>query len=224
MTTRPTFPSVMVFAASSFLALCTAQSQLTATYQVSGSGVDSQEITFATDGSKLRIDVPDKVSIVISPEQDSVLMIQHDAKMAMQVPYSQVASSLDRVVKQEAPDSMQATGETETIAGFACEIYEITTDGSKGKVWLTQDLPAWKDAAASLAGSMKSLSPQIGEFYDSFSDQGFMVKSEWSDSGKSMNYILQSVSTEPVPAERFAKPSGYNSFQLPSGYEQFLPR
>ena len=173
-------------------------------------------VTIKIKGQKMRMDASPKVSTIIDLKSGDMQNLMHDQKMVMTIPGALIKSM------QQAPaagtEGPKPTGNKETISGFACEEYTLTSQGAKVNVWLTKDLPAAQKIMSEVAALSPSDPFQIalqGQEID-----GFPLRTviETPGGGKTTMTVV-AVNENPLADSEFSVPSGYKTMQMPS-----LPR
>jgi len=178
-------------------------------------------VTMKIKGQKMRMDATPKVSTIIDLKSGDMQNLMHDQKMVMTVPGALIKSLQQAAAPADAgpPAVPQPTGNKETISGFACEEYTLTSHGAKVSVWLTKDLPAAQKAMSEVA----AISPDNDPFQAALHGQkfdGFPMRTviETPGVGKTTMTVV-AVDEGPLPDADFSVPSGYKTMQMPS-----LPR
>jgi hypothetical protein len=178
-------------------------------------------VTMKIKGQKMRMDASPQVSTIIDLKSGDMQNLMHDQKMVMTIP-----GALIKGLKQAAAPSASAgtelpkpTGNKETISGFACDEYTLTSQGAKVNVWLTKDLPA----AQQIMSEVSALSPDNDPFQAALKGQkidGFPLRTviETPGVGKTTMTVV-AVNESPLADSEFSVPSGYKTMQMPS-----LPR
>lgn len=215
-------PLVLFFAAAWFAAssVC-ADITLVQQVESESTGKAGTQVTLRAKDAKIRIDMGSEMSTISDSTSGTTTTLVHQTKMAMQMPpgvMKQMSEAIkdDDAAKPEEPQ-YKPTGRRETISGFACEEYEVTTQGKKILSWFTKDIPD----AATIAASLKNIQanmPGIQTGSDAFERMpGFPVRTVIEVPGMDKTIItLISVSADPLEKEIFNVPDGYQTVTIPA--------
>ena len=116
-------------------------------------------------------------------------------------------------VPDEGGLRFEATGKSESVAGYPCKYFKVTHPSGSGQ----EDTQAWRDQRARLRGTGRGGGPGLDEraLRAQFGD-GFLVLKVLDSKG--------ATSTEATKVERralsdamFAPPPGYTEMKLPGG-------
>lgn len=111
---------------------------------------------------KIRFDLPKTEGrppmrgyMIINSADKKVLMVNDDQKTAMVFDVSKLSGQLSQMgvpttpqaaATAQTPPKIAKTGHTDTIAGYACEDYDITSnDGKRARVCVSETAASWLD-------------------------------------------------------------------------------
>ena len=214
------------------LSVGSARADLLMTQKVEGTGQDV-EITTKCKGDQLRIDVAPGMSMIVDTKSGSMTNLMHTQKSYMQIPASVAQAAVDNLKRQqaqagaspnasEAKPQLTATGNKETISGFAAEEYNTTLNNLKMHLWLTKTMPDYQSALKQLAaateqGPLAAQSRGMGMNVDLANLPGFPLKTvlEMGPSQK-VTSTVTAISTKPIPDSEFIVPAGYQEIKVPN--------
>ena len=186
---------------------------------VQKTNTDGKESEIATKikGDQARVDMGDKMTVIVGA--DGMVMLMHAQKMMMKMDLATVKAAVDMVGKSNSAQPAAkpvATGQKEKVGEWDTEIYTWEGQMGKGRFWVAKDFPkhaeisAISDKLGKLVGkSMSGLSPQASDF------DGMVVKSEMTMMGKNVTSSLVSAKEEEVDPKEFVAPEGYNEMKMP---------
>ena len=206
----------------SMLAAGCARADLTILQEISSQDSPKSAMVTTTKwkGDKLRVDAGDKVSMILDNKKGEIVSLMHEQKLA--IPMS---SAVQKMVAQLAgkagktpADSvqLQATGRKDTIIGLPCEEVEGTISGQKTTIWITKEVPEYKQ----LTEQLLALAPQLREIQGPVAGnpdlQGMPVLTEiLATDGKKTTVRVQAISREPIADSEFKIPDGYRKMEIP---------
>jgi len=210
---------------AALLAICCsfARADLTVVEELGGVGPKGQTMTATLKfkGSKLRMDVGKEISLLLSGTKGDLTTLIHQQKMAMPIPASMrdLAGQLAQKqgVNTDGTDSkLTPTGKKETITGFDCEEYAGTIKGQKMSVWVTSEIPEYKEILAQMAAIAPEMQQYGGGLGDKSDLNGFPMRTEvqTADGGKFVSRVV-SISRDPIADTEFVVPPGYRTMQIP---------
>lgn len=207
----------LLLAASATLA----HADLTVTQQFQ-KGSQTVDVVMKIKDGKIRMDPNPQMSVIIDAKTGDSLNLIHPQKKVLTLSADMVKKMRDAQMGGAKPaagavEAPKPTGKKETINGYACEEYETAVNGTKIQLWLTKDLPAAQKAMADLAAlapdsdPMKSLL-KGGEL------PGFPMKTVITDaSGDTSSVVVKSLNEDPLSADDFTVPAGYEKMEMPAG-------
>lgn len=174
-------------------------------------------LTMKVKGEKMRMDGIPMMSNIVDLKSGDVTTLLHQQKAIVTIPGATVKGLQDERAKQgpkmEAP---KATGNKETISGFACEEYEASLGGAKIKLWLTKDLPAVEKLMKEMAQTSAASDPLQGMLKDQ-NISGFPMRTVMFMPGKGkMTMTVVALSEDVIPDADFATPADYKPMALPT--------
>lgn len=180
-------------------------------------GKESQ-ITTQIKGDQARVDMGEKMSVIVGT--DGMTMLMHAQKMMMKMDLAAMQAAVAMVAKGKSDQQAAkpvATGQKEKVGEWDTEIYTWEGQMGKGRFWVAKNFPkhaeisAISDRLGKLVGrSMAGMSPQASDF------DGMVVKSEMTLMGKNVNSALVSAKEETVDPQAFLPPQGYNEMKMPT--------
>jgi hypothetical protein len=200
------------------LAASTLRADLLVTYEIEPPGRPAMTMVLQAKDGKLRSDSGKDVSAIINASTGDVITLMHPNKMAMKAPAAALQAAKDAALKAAAdakPGPPTATGEKETITGFACEKYIWTgPEGAKLEIWITKDVSDARDLLRQLAGlgDHNTASLLAPEEIDGFPIRTKVVEGP----GTGMVMTVVGLSRDPLPDSLFEIPAGYREMQIPS--------
>lgn len=176
------------------------------------------EVTTKIKGEQARVDMGDKMSVIVGTE--GMTMIMHTQKMIMKRDLATIKAAMEKLGKGGAGQSAAkpvSTREKEKVGVWDTEIYTWEGQMGKGRFWVAKDFPKYAEISAFsdklgkiVGGTMSALSPQASDF------DGMVVKSEVTMMGKSVTSALVSAKEETVDPQEFVPPEGYNEMKMPA--------
>ena len=175
-------------------------------------------VTTKIKGDLARVDMGDKMTVIVSAE--GMTMLMHPQKMMMKKDLASIKAAVETAGKalpgDQTPAKPVATGQKEKVGEWDTEIFTWEGQMGKGRFWVAKNFPkheeisAISDKLGKLVGkSMAGMSPQASDF------DGMVVKSEVTIMGKSVNSSLVSAKEETVDPQEFVPPSDYQEMKLP---------
>ncbi len=209
-----------LLSAITLAAAATAHADLTITQNLAqdkaGKATDTT-LTIKVKGDKMRMDGVPQMSNIVDLKSGDVTSLLHQQKAVMTIPGATVKSMQDaRTMQNPKMDAPKATGNKETISGFACEEYEASLGEAKIKLWLTKDLPAVEKLMKELSQLSASSDPVQGMLKDQ-NISGFPMRTVMFMPGAGkMTMTVVALSEDPIPDAEFAVPSDYKPMPLPA--------
>jgi hypothetical protein len=116
-------------------------------------------------GGKIRFDLPKTEGrppthgyMIINSADKKVVMVNDDQKTAMVFDVSKLSGQLGQMgvpttpqaaAAAQPPPKITKTGHTDTIAGYSCEDYDVTSnDGKRARVCVSETAASWLDVVA----------------------------------------------------------------------------
>ena len=197
-----------------------ARADLTITQQFQ-KGTQTVDVLMKIKDGKIRMDPNPQMSVIIDAKTGDSLNLIHPQKKVLTLSAAMVKKMQEaQMGAQPAAGPVEApkpTGKKETINGYACEEYETTVNGSKIQLWLTKDLPAAQRVMADLAALAPDADP-MKSLLKGGELPGFPMKTVIiSASGDTSTVVVKALNEDPLPAEDFVVPAGYEAMTLPAG-------
>jgi hypothetical protein len=194
------------------------------------SKIESPQLTSDTTtkvkGDKLRVDIASgpvgAMSSIVDTKTGSAVQLVHSQKMAVKTSSAQLKQAMD-AAKQKAgvkdgaaAPPLKATGQSEKVGDYDCEIYTWTDGNTTSKLWVAKNHPQ----AAALKAFEKQMKSgffggmQIGP--DTTTLPGPAIKTETTTQGNTVTNTISSIKEQDVDAKEFDVPAGYQTMELPA--------
>ena len=204
------------------VAVSGARGDLTILQEISSPGNAKSAMVTTTKfkPGKLRMDIPGSASLIMDGNKGEMVSLIHAQKVAipMSSAIQKMAAQLAGKAGADAtgPVELQPTGRKETMIGLACEEYTGTISGQKATVWITKDVPEYKE----ITEQFLSFAPQLSQYQGSIASnpalQGFPLLTELTaPDGKKTTIRVQAISREAISDADFKVPEGYRTMELP---------
>ena len=171
-------------------------------------------------GDKIRVDAGDKVSMILDGKKGDMVSLMHEQKLAVPVSAAvqKLAAQLAGKTGTSTADSLQlqATGRKETMIGMPCEEVAGTISSQKITIWITKEVPEYKELSEQLLALAPQLRQYQGPVAGSPEMQGLPVLTEiTAPDGKKTTIRVQAISREPIADTDFKIPDGYRKMEMP---------
>ncbi len=177
-------------------------------------------MTLKAKGDKSRMDIGDKMSLMLDTATAETVMFMHEQKMMMKISPESLKAMMAMAAQSlggEPAAKPVATDKTEKVGEHECTIYTWSGKIGNGKFWVAKDFPEAKalnelqdKMMKALGNPMASIVPQNSDF------PGMVVKSEMEIMGKKTTSELVSAKQEPVADDAFKAPEGYKAIEMPA--------
>ncbi|MES2598836.1 MAG: DUF4412 domain-containing protein [Verrucomicrobiota bacterium] len=177
-------------------------------------------MTLKAKGDKSRMDMGDKMSLILDTASGDTVMFIHGQKMMMKISPESLKAMMAMAAQSlggEPAAKPVATDKNEKVGEHDCTIYTWSGKIGNGKFWVAKNFP---DAVAlnelqdkmmkAIGNPMASIVPQNSDF------PGMVVKSEMEVMGKKSTAELVSAKQEPVADDAFKAPEGYQEMKMPA--------
>lgn len=200
-------------------ALAFADMTIVQSVESSGKGSDrvmKTSVTMIVKGNRMKIAFGDTMESIVDLSSKSAYMVDHAGKQVLEQSLDDMKrSSMAVACKQgEIKTTARPTGKMETIQGFACREYEVTTTGAarmRQINWVSDDVDTkelepfqsyFKEMDQGLFGG--SISADL---------KGMLMRSETSYRAgaeeRKSRVRVEKISRDPVPDSAFALPKEY---------------
>ena len=204
------------------VAISSARGDLTILQEISSpeSAKSAMVTTTKFKPGKLRMDIPGSASLIMDGNKGEMVSLIHAQKVAipMSSAMQKMAAQLAGKAGSDTSGSveLQPTSRKETMIGLACEEYTGTISGQKATVWITKDVPEYKE----ISGQFLSFAPQLSQYQGSIASnpamQGFPLLTELTaPDGKKTTIRVQAISREAISDADFKVPVGYRAMEIP---------
>lgn len=211
MKTPPLFFAVL------FLAATLARADWVLVQKTNTGGMEN-EITTKIKGEQARVDMGDKMTVIVGAE--GMTMLMHAQKMMVKMDPAAMKAAVEKAAKGAADKAAAkpvATGKKEKVGEWDTEIFTWESQMAKGRFWVSKDFPKYAEISALsdklgkvVGGSVSGLAPQASDF------NGMVVKSEVTMMGKEVTSLLVSAKEETLDEKEFVPPAGYNEMKMPA--------
>lgn len=178
---------------------------------------EEHQVTTKIKGEQARVDMGDKMSVIVGAE--GMTMLMHAQKMMMKMDLATMKATLEKAGKGatgQPPAKPVATGQKEKVGEWDTEIFTWEGQMGKGRFWVAKDFPKHAEISTIsdklgkvVGGAAAGLAPQASDF------DGMVVKSEMTMMGKSVTSSLVSAKEETLDPAEFVAPAGYNEMKMP---------
>jgi hypothetical protein len=176
-------------------------------------GVSSRS-TMWIKGDKIRTDNDTTSSIIMDTASGDMTTLVHEQKMIIQMNTKQLhalaaqAGGVAGAAAKVETSKITATGETEKVDGYDCEIYLVENQGMVVKMWVAKGYPGQEKLREEMKVMAKMAAANAPKQPDV---PGIALKTEYEQQGLKFTTRLVSLKSEPVDAARFAIPEGYKA-------------
>lgn len=192
------------------------------------SNVESAKVngvmTIKVKGDKMRMDIPNErigaVSSIVDTKTGDTLQIVHAQKMAMKMDGEAVKKMITNArekagIKDGDANELKATGETEKVGEYDCEIYTWSNGTISKKFWVSKNHPQAaalkeleKRMRSGLFGGM-----QMGP--DATILPGAVLKTETTTPAGITRSIVTAIKEQDLDPKDFEVPEGYQTMAAP---------
>jgi hypothetical protein len=163
------------------------------------------EMTMSIKGDLVRTDMGTTASTIMNVSNSDSLTLMHAQKMSMKSNSAQALAAARAAIK-DLPPAPVATGKTEKVGDYDCEIYTVESTGMKSTMWICKSFPNWDKIKGDIATTAK-MSGQT----DLAPLPGMAIKSVTEASGVTTTITLVSAKTDSLDEALFKAPSGYTA-------------
>jgi len=203
-----------------FLSLAPLRADLVIVQHVDGSG-QSGDQTIKIKGDKARTDLAQQVSMITDGASGNIVTLMHAQKTFLKVPAVQTKAMMEQMRKLQPgaePPKLTATGKTEKVGGYDCEIFTSNLGAVSVTYWITKDFPNYKAVleqmeklqAGSISAMGQGMLPALKDF------PGMQIKTEMEIGGKKVSTLLVSAKEENVDPASFEIPKDYKEVNAPA--------
>jgi hypothetical protein len=182
-------------------------------------------MTVKVKGDKVRMDMPNgrlgEITSILDTKTGDTLQLVHSAKAAMKMSgeaaKKMILSAREKAgMKDVEPAAIKATGETEKIGDYDCEIYTWTNGSTTKKYWVAKNYPQ--------AAGLKELEKQMHNGFlggvqggpDTTTLPGPAIKTESTVAGMTTRTQITSVKEQDLSPDDFKMPEGYELMDPPA--------
>lgn len=192
------------------------------------SKIESPQLNTATTtkvkGDKMRVDIPDgpagAMSSIIDTKSGDSIQIIHAQKMAMKTNAATLKQAIDAAkqksgVKDGPAPELKATGQSEKVGDYVCDVYTWTDGATTSKIWVAREHPQ--------AAALKALEAKMREGFfgglqmgpDTTKLAGPAIKTETTSQGATVTSTITTIKELDIDAKEFDVPAGYQTMALP---------
>ena len=202
-------PILTAFCSAAFLAaaasLATADVVMISETKI---GEVKSRTTMSISGSMTRSDNGTETSVIIDTKTGAMTTLMHEQKMAIKMDMAQLAAMAGAskpAAGSEAVGKLTATGKTQKIDGYACELYLLENSGTQVSMWVTKDYPGYDKLKAELA-ALRNLNPGGPKQPEV---PGMTLRTEYTANGMTFVTSVVSLKEEKVDPKIFVVPANY---------------
>jgi hypothetical protein len=200
------------------------EGKVTMTMTAAGSKEGPQTISYSIKEGYMRMDMASAKGggafiTDIKNRQIIIIMDQQRMYMVKDLPdpasYQKPASAGGLAAPASTPSdvSFKDTGQKDTIAGYACEKYEVTSSKGTTDIWATDQLGMFGGLSMGGAPGRRPSAPSAWESV--LKGSGFFpMRVVSNDGGKQFKLEVTQVEKESLPDSMFTPPDGYRKFDL----------
>ena len=171
----------------------------------------SSRTTMMVKGDKVRTDNGTETSIIMDTANGDMITLMHEQKMMIKNNTKELQAL---AAPQKANDKIKvddtkvtATGKTEKVDGYDCEIYLSENNGMVVKMWLSKTYPGQEKLREELKVMTKLSAPGTKQP----ELPGLALKTEYEQQGLKFTTRLISISSDKIDDTKFAIPAGYKA-------------
>ena len=178
---------------------------------------------------KFRVDLPEELTgsrelgtafVIVKPTEKKLVAVMAAKKQAVQLDFDKLAAQAKAMSGMHRPGAaaggaaapapvVQKTGKTDTVAGYACEIWHIAQGNQAGDLCIGSQGAAWFHLP--LAG----LPAEFAWASEITDGQHFPLRLVVSENGVEQGRLeVTSIQKKPLPAADFEVPAGFNVMDL----------
>lgn len=179
----------------------------------------AQVINYALKGASMRIDMEagkgEGFASIMNFDRRELLVIMTEQRMYMTMPLQGLEAKAQEAVAQNTA-TIEKTGNTETILGYACEQWLIKDKGTTSEAWVATELGNFMGlGGGNPMGGARKMSAWEKELKGK---GGFPLRViERNASGKEVSRLeATKIEPGPLPASQFEPPAGFQKFEMPN--------
>jgi hypothetical protein len=193
------------------------------------SNVESAKVngvmTIKVKGDKMRMDIPNErigaVSSIVDTKTGDAVQIIHARKMAMKMDGETIKKTIANArekagIKDGDTNELKATGETEKVGEYDCEIYTWSNGTISRKYWVAKNHPQ-ANALKELEKRMRSgLFGGMPMGPDTTTLPGAVLKTETTTPAGTTRSIVTAIKEQDLDPKDFEVPEGYQTVPAPA--------
>ena len=171
----------------------------------------SSRTTMMVKGDKVRSDNGTATSIIMDTANGDMITLMHEQKMMIKNNTKELqalaapAKPNDKIKVDDT--KVTATGKTEKVDGYDCEIYLSENNGMVVKMWLAKNYPGQEKLREELKVMTKLSAPGTKQP----EIPGLALKTEYEQQGLKFTTRLISISSDKIDDAKFAIPADYKA-------------
>lgn len=198
---------------------------------------ETYNLVLKSSESKARVDMDQTTSMILDVDSDQMMILIHPQRAYMEIDQKQTEAMMEQLKRfqdmlgQSEPEAgeitMEATGNTDTIAGMQAREYRWSDGTREGTLWFSDDMPHQEEILgfmrqmqnSPLAGGAGSVGPDLDDL------PGYPLKSVTEEPGVgTVTMTVTSVEEVDHPASEFEKPEGYRGMSGLPGMNMQMPQ
>jgi hypothetical protein len=202
----------------------TFEGKVTMTMSAAGSKEGPQTINYSIKEGYMRMDMASAKgggAFITDFKNRQIIIVMDQQRMYMvkdlpdPASYQKPAGTGGLAAPASTPSdvSFKDTGQKETIAGYECEKYEVTTSKGTTDIWATDQLGMFGGLSMGGGPGRRPSAPSAWESV--MKGSGFFpMRVVSNDGGKQFKLEVTQVEKQSLPDSMFAPPDGYRKFDL----------
>jgi len=174
-------------------------------------------MTYSVKGENMRIDMKTDrgtVGMIMDMKTRSMIMLMAQQKMYMVNPFPAPDAATAQAKAAADHVAIKDTGVRETIMGYSCQKWEVTSDSATTDMWLAPDLTGFSNmyASSSMGSSFQIPGPLLAMIK---SGGGFPMKMVTAlKSGNTVTMVVTDLNRQKLSDSLFVPPSDYRKFDM----------
>jgi hypothetical protein len=185
-------------------------------------------MTYSMKGSRVLISMENTAGIIMDRDKNEITIMMPQQRMYMVRPMPQAQANGQAPNGAPQDVSLQETGVTETILGYACTKYLVKSKNSTTELWLTDQLGSFAGFSQGMGGGRpgggRGGMPQAWE-QALHGKNFFPMRIVESAGGGTQSFRLEvtAVDKQPMDDSAFAPPADWQKFDVGAMMGGFAP-